>query len=215
MSPKRLITPSKTPAHMKNLGTMDRLLRVILAEICILVAFFWVAEEWQIPLYLIAGVMLLQAGTATCGIYTLLGWKNCEIVRRKDRNLKTAFVVVALVLAVAGSYASAVLTKSIFLEDLGNVNESYSSAMHSMDLGRRENVAMNYGKLESAFGAFSKKYSKYRPLTVKLDGNFALEMNNISAAITGSKEDLLQGNLTRGREELKKAGPTIQKMLDR
>ena len=111
---------------MKNLGTMDRLLRVILAEICILVAFFWVAEEWQIPLYLIAGVMLLQAGTATCSIYTLLGWNRCEIVRRKDKNLMTAFVVVALVLAVAGSYASAVLTKNIFLEDLGGVNESYA-----------------------------------------------------------------------------------------
>ncbi|MDQ1262555.1 MAG: hypothetical protein QG575_1736, partial [Euryarchaeota archaeon] len=39
---------------MKNLGTMDRLLRVILAEICILVAFFWATEVWQIPLYLIA-----------------------------------------------------------------------------------------------------------------------------------------------------------------
>ena len=58
---------------MKNLGTMDRLLRVILAEVCILVAFFWVAEEWQIPLYLIAAVMLFQAATATCGIYRYAG----------------------------------------------------------------------------------------------------------------------------------------------
>ncbi|MCX6673922.1 MAG: DUF2892 domain-containing protein [Methanothrix sp.] len=200
---------------MKNLGTFDRLLRVILAEICILVAFFWVTEAWQIPLYLIAGVMLLQAGTATCGIYSLLGWKNCEIVRRKDKNLKTVFVVVALLLAVAGSYASAVLTKSIFLEDLGIVNESYNQALHPLDQGQRDNATMRYGNLESAFAAFSKKYSKYRPLTIKFDGNFTLEMNNISAAISGSKEDILQGNLTRGQEELKKAGPDIKKMLDR
>jgi hypothetical protein len=200
---------------MKNLGTMDRLLRVILAEICIIVAFFWVTEAWQIPLYLIAGVMLLQAGTATCSVYTLLGWNRCEIVRRKDKNLMTAFVVVALVLAVAGSYASAVLTKNIFLEDLGSVNESYNQALHSLDQGGRENATMQYGKLESAFAAFSKKYSKYRPLTIKFDGNFTLEMNNISAAISGSKEDILQGNLTRGQEELKKAEPDIKKMLDR
>ena len=200
---------------MKNLGTMDRLLRVILAEICIIVAFFWVTEVWQIPLYLIAGVMLLQAGTATCSVYTLLGWNRCEIVRRKDKNLMTAFVVVALVLAVAGSYASAVLTKNIFLEDLGSVNESYNQALHSQAQGGRENATMQYGKLESAFAAFSKKYNKYRPLTIKFDGNFTLEMNNISAAISGSKEDILQGNLTRGQEELKKAEPDIQKMLDR
>ena len=200
---------------MKNLGTMDRLLRVILAEICIIVAFFWVTEAWQIPLYLIAGVMLLQAGTATCSVYTLLGWNRCEIVRRKDKNIMTAFVVVALVLAVAGSYASAVLTKNTFMEDLGSVNESYNQALHSLDQGGREDATTQYGKLESAFAAFSKKYSKYRPLTIKFDGNFTLEMNNISAAISGSKEDILQGNLTRGQEELKKAEPDIQKMLDR
>jgi hypothetical protein len=200
---------------MKNLGIMDRLLRVILAEICILVAFFWVTTEWQIPLYLIAGVMLLQAGTATCSIYTLLGWKNCEIVRRKDKNLKTAFVVAALLLAAAGSYASAVLTKDIFLEDFGIVNESYNQALHSLDLGGRDNATMRYGELESAFAAFSKKYSKYKPLTIKFDGNFTIEMNNISAAISQSKEDILQGNLTRGQEELKKAGPDMQKMRDR
>jgi ABC-type Na+ efflux pump permease subunit len=200
---------------MKNLGTMDRLLRVILAEICILVAFFWVAEEWQIPLYLIAGVMLLQAVTATCSIFTILGWNRCEIVQRRDKNLMTAFIVVALLLAVVGSYASIVLTKSIFLEDLGVVNESYNQALHSMDRGESEKAAADYGNLESAFGAFSKKYSKYRPLTVKFDGNFTLEMNNISAAISGSKEDILQGNLTRGSEELKKAQLDIKKMQDR
>ena len=200
---------------MKNLGIMDRLLRVILAEICILEAFFWVTTEWQIPLYLIAGVMLLQAATATCSIYNLLGWNRCEIVRRKDKNLMTAFVVVALLLAVAGSYASAVLTKDIFLEDLGIVNESYNQALHSLDQGRSDSATMRYGELESAFAAFSKKYSKYKPLTIKFDGNFTIEMNNISAAISSSREDILQGNLTRGQEELNKAGPDMQKMRDR
>ena len=200
---------------MKNLGTMDRLLRVILAEICIIVAFFWVTEAWQIPLYLIAGVMLLQAGTATCSVYTLLGWNRCEIVRRKDKNLMTAFVVVALVLAVAGSYASAVLTRNIFMEDLGIVNESYVLALQSSGQGQIENATLQYGKLESAFAVFQGKYSKYRPLTVKFDGNFTAQMNNISAAISGSKEDILRGNLTRGQEELKKAEPDIKKMQDR
>jgi len=200
---------------MKNLGTIDRLLRVILAEICILVAFFWVSAEWQIPLYLIAGVMLLQAGTASCSVYSLLGWNRCEIVQRKDKNLMTGFVVVALLLAVAGSYASAMLTKSIFLEDLGTVNESYNQALHSLDQGGRENASMRYGNLESAFEAFSKKYSKYRPLTIKFDGNFTIELNNISAAISGSKKDILQGNLTRGLNELKTAEPDIKRMQDR
>jgi len=200
---------------MKNLGTMDRLLRVILAEICILVAFFWATEVWQIPLYLIAGVMLLQAGTASCSVYNLLGWNRCDIVRRKDKNIKTAFVVIVLLLAVVGSFASSFLTKDIFLEDLGSVNESYTVALASTGQEGPGNATVQYEKLESSFTAFQDKYSKYRPMTVKFDGNFTFQMNNISAAIAGSKEDLLQGNLTSAHDELKKVGPIIEKMQDR
>ena len=200
---------------MKNLGTMDRLLRVIVAEVCVLIAFFWVADEWQIPLYLFAAFMLLQAATATCSINTLLGRNNCEIVKRRDKNRMTVFVVAALLLAGVGSYASAVITRNILLEDAQFVNASYSMTMQSLGEGDRENATMQYGMLESNFGNFSKKYSKYRPLAVKFDGNFAGEMNNISAAISGSAEDIRQGDLVRGREKLSTARPDIQRMLDR
>ena len=200
---------------MKNLGTMDRLLRVILAELCILVAFFWVAEEWQIPLYLIAAVMLFQAVTATCGIYRILGWNSCEVVKRRDKNMMTVFVIVALLLAGAGSYGSFVITRNTFLSDAESVNASYSITMQSLGEGNRENALNQYGKLESTFANFSKKYSKYKPLTVKFDGNFTGEMNNVSSAISGSGEDIRLGDLVRGREKLMKAGPEIRKIMDR
>jgi len=200
---------------MKNLGTMDRLLRVILAEVCVLIAIFWVADEWQIPLYLIAAVMLLQAATATCSINTLLGWNSCEIVRRRNKNLMTVFVVTALLLAVVGSYASAAITRSIFLGDAESVNTSYTMTMQSLGEGDRENATMQYGMLESSFGNFSNKYSKYRPMAVKFDGNFTGYMNNISTAISGSGEEIRQGDLVRGRERLSQAGPEMQRILDR
>ncbi len=200
---------------MKNLGTNDRLLRVILAEVCILVAFFWVAEEWQIPLYLIAAVMLLQAATATCSVNTILGRNSCEIVKRRDKNLMTVFVVSTLLLAGAGSYGSAVITRNIFLGDAEFVNASYSTTMQSLDEGNQENALMQFEKLDSAFGNFSEKYSNYRPLAVKFDGNFTGEMNNVSAAISGTGEDILQGDLVRGQERLMSAGPDIRRILDR
>jgi hypothetical protein len=200
---------------MKNLGTSDRLLRVIVAELCILIAFFWAAEEWQIPLYLIAAIMLLQAATRTCGLYTLLGWNSCEIVKRKGRNVTAIFVVTALSLAVVGSYTSAILTKSIFLEDAKAANESLTLALQYSGNGNRENAMEQFIKLESASESFQEKYSKYKPLTVKFDGNFTAQMNNISAAISGSRQDFFKGNLSRGHEELIKARPFIQKMLKR
>jgi hypothetical protein len=200
---------------MKNLGTRDRFLRVILAEVCILIAFFWVGDEWQIPIYLIAAVLLLQAATATCSINTLLGWNSCETVKRRNNNLMAVFVVTALLLAVAGSYGSAVITRNVFLGDAESVNASYSMTMQSLDQGNRENATMQYGMLESSFGNFSKKYSKYRPLTIKYDGNFTGDMNNISTAISGSGEEIRQEDLVRARERLSQAGPKMQRMLDR
>jgi len=197
---------------VKNLGTVDRLLRVILAELIILVAFFWVGTEWQIPLYLIAALLLFQAATSTCGLYSLLGKNSCELVKRKDRKLMTAAVAAVMVLAVAGSYASIVLTKNIFLEDLEKVKVPYSWALQYSGQGQRQEAVEQYEKLGSAFGAFQEKYSQYRPLVVKFDGNFTDEMNNISAAIAGTKEDIHQGNLTRAHEELQKAEPLLQKM---
>jgi len=100
---------------MKNLGTSDRLIRVIIAEACILAAFFWAAENLQLLLLLAAAVMMIPVIKGNCGLYEMLGWSSCEIVKRKDKNIKTTFVVVALLLAVVGSFASAVLTKNIFL----------------------------------------------------------------------------------------------------
>jgi hypothetical protein len=127
----------------------------------------------------------------------------------------TIFIVTALVLAVVGSYASAVMTKNIFLEDLGDMSEPYSLVLQYSGEGDRENATEEFGKLESTFGNFQQKYSKYRPLTIKFEGNFTAQMNNISEAISSSKDDIYQGNLSLGREELEKVEPTIQKMLKR
>jgi len=197
---------------VKNLGTVDRLLRVILAELLILVALFWVGTEWQIPLYLIAVLLLFQAATSTCGLYSLLGWNSCELVKRKDKKLMAAAVVAILVLAVAGSYASMALTKNIFLNDLGKVNEPYSLALQYSGQGKRQEAVEQYEMLGNAFGAFQKKYSKYRPLGVNFDGNFADEMNNISEAISVTKEYIYQGNLALAHEELQKAEPILQRI---
>ncbi len=200
---------------MKNLGTTDRLVRVIIAEACIIAAFFWAAENLQLLLVLAAAVMMIPVVKGNCGLYEMLGWNSCEIVKRKEKKIKTAFVVAALLLAVVGSFASAVLTKNIFMEDLESVDEAYTLALQATSQDETGNSTMQQEKLERAFAAFQYKYSSYRPLTVKYDANFTAQMNNISTAIAGSKEDILQGNLTSAHEELKKVGPIIEKMQDR
>lgn len=197
---------------MKNLGTVDRLLRVILAEICILTAFFWVAQEWQIPLYLVGALVLFQAATGRCGLYGMLGWNSCEKVKRKDGNMMAAFIIVALAVAIVGGYASVVITKNIFMEDLGRVLEPYSLTLQSLSQGQGEKAIEEHWRLENAWQAFEEKYSRYRPFAVRFDDGFTPAMQNITTAISRSGEAARQGNLAGAHDELQKAGPDFQKL---
>ncbi|HQQ37181.1 MAG TPA: DUF2892 domain-containing protein, partial [Methanothrix sp.] len=110
---------------MKNLGSLDRMIRVIIAEAFLLVALFWVREDLQLPLILATAVILIPVISGSCGLYELLGWSSCEMIKRKNDGLKTALVLAAILLAVVGGFASHIYTKNILLEDLEEVNESY------------------------------------------------------------------------------------------
>ena len=195
---------------VKNLGTFDRFLRIILAELCILIAFFWAAQEWQIPLYLAGGLVLVQAATGRCGLYGMLGWNSCEKIKRKDKNLIAAFIVIALAVAVLGSYSSTVVTKNIFLEDLGKVKEPYSLAIRSLSEGEGEKAMMELGLMENSWSAFQEKYSVYRPFAVRVNGKSVPAMQNITTAISRSGEEIHKGNLSGARDELHKAEQSFQ-----
>lgn len=198
---------------MKNLGTLDRMVRVIIAEACLLAAIFWVGEDLKLALYLAAGVILIPVIKGSCGLYELLGYNSCEIIKRNDKSIKTAFVVAAVLLAVVGGLASAIITKNIFIDDLQRVNESYAMALKSTSEGS-ENSSMNIDMLETTFADFTEKYSRYRPPAIKLDENFTSQANEVSSAISTSREAILRGDSATALDELKRAGPIIQTMLE-
>ncbi|MHC1686226.1 MAG: DUF2892 domain-containing protein [Methanothrix sp.] len=202
-----------TSMSVKNLGTLDRLFRVILAEICLIIAFFWVAVDWQIPLYLITLVMLFQAATGNCGLYNMLGWNSCEVIKRKDKNLKAAFVAVALLLAAAGIYASITLTANAFHEDVRQVDEPYLLALNYSGQGDLNAARLQHADLMKAYGLFQNKYSQYQPFVLRSNGNFTSEMKEVSSAITSSRECLNRSDLACARQELAKAEPILQNWM--
>jgi hypothetical protein len=69
----------------RNVGQLDRLLRVPLGVSAVLLAG-WILFTYPIttgmfvllPLSLLAAVLLISAKTGTCGIYKLLGINTCE-----------------------------------------------------------------------------------------------------------------------------------------
>ena len=197
---------------MKNLGSLDRMIRLIVAEVCLIAALFWAGEELQLPLILAAAVILIPAITGSCGLYELLGWNSCEMIKRKNDRLKRALVLAAILLAVMGSFASHLYTKDILLQDLEEVNETYNIARQSL-IGDDANSSADIDSLERKFAAFAAKYSKYKPLVVRMDGNFSSQIDEISADIYRSKLSALQGDAASSRMELEPAGEIIRAMI--
>ncbi|HQE97420.1 MAG TPA: hypothetical protein PKY20_04395 [Methanothrix sp.] len=59
----------------------------------------------------------------------------------------------------------------------------------------------------------NQKYSKYKPLVVRMDGNFSSQIDEISADIYRSKQSALQGDAASSRMELEPAGEIIRAMI--
>jgi hypothetical protein len=200
---------------MKNVGTFDRLLRALLAEISLLTGFFWVGGAWQLVLYLLALVLLVQAATGICGLYGLLGVNTCERIKRKSSPMVAGSLILLLVVAVAGSYASAALTKKILMDDLEGVKEPYNLALLETGLERRNESVYQYDRLAEALKAFDSKYSEYRPLAIKFDRGFSGDMQNASAIVASVRDDVHLGNMTEAHRRLQDAGPVIHRMVER
>ncbi len=199
---------------MKNVGTLDRLLRVILAEACALAAFFWLGKDWQIVFYLLTAVLLVQAATGVCGFYNFLKWNTCGNIRRKDKNLIPIAIVAMIVVAVAGSYGSTVLTRDIFKNDLSMVMDPYNLTIQYTGQDMQQESVQQFDQLESAFAAFEEKYRDYRPWAVKFDDQFTGDLQNLSAIISGAGEDIHQGSLKTAHDKLQRAVPVFQSMLE-
>ena len=134
------------------------------------------------------------------------------MIKRKNDGLKTALVLAAILLAVVGGFASHIYTKNILLEDLEEVNESYNIARQSL-LADGINSSAEIDKLESSFAAFTAKYSSYRPLVVRMDGNFSSRNAEILAAISRSKEAGMEGDAPISQKQLEGAGDIISAMI--
>jgi hypothetical protein len=200
---------------VKNLGTIDRIMRVFLAELCILIAFFWRTSEWQILLYLVAVVLLVQAATGVCGLYNLLRWNTCEMVKRKNKNLTAIVLVLAVIIAAIGGYASAVLTRNIFIQDLQSFQEPYSQTMSGLEKGEKADAFASWDRMNSSFSSFERKYSNYRPVAVRFDGQLSGDLQNITYLLRGSKEEISQGNLSQAERGLLKVEAIIEGMKAR
>lgn len=200
----------------KNENFLDRLIRIILAEVLFIAALFWFGGVGQIIFYVVAAIMLITAGTGFCGLYKLFGIDTNKIeIRNNSKILTGGFIIVFLIIAVAGSYYSNFFTKKFFLEDYNRMNNYYKQTLFYTGQGKRSESMDNYAKLVTEYSVFSNTYQTYHPYVIARDGQFNADLIKASDIILGLKDTVNSGDLKLAHAEFEKVRPIFQNILKR
>lgn len=199
---------------VKNEGALDRILRVLVAELLYITAFFWLGGVWAVIVYVLASILLFTAITGFCGLYLI--FKISTVNEFKFSRGQTIVLVVAmLVVAVVGGYTSDFFTKKFFLEDFNKMNDSYKQTLFYTGQNKRPEALENYNKLVTAYPIFLNKYSNYHPFVFKFDDRFNNDILEVSNLIMALNEQIYTGDLPEVHKKLEFVRPIFQDILKR
>ncbi len=68
---------------VKNIGKIDRVIRVIIGVICLIITWYLPTGWFKIILAIIGLLILFQAVIGWCGLYALLGKSTCSVNLKK------------------------------------------------------------------------------------------------------------------------------------
>ena len=200
---------------IKNEGLIDRLIRFLLAEILVILAWFWLAGAIQIIAYALAAVMFLTASLGFCGLYQILG---INTNKKKIGKSKVVIIIASLVfvaVAMAGIYYSLFFTKKIFLEDYNRMNNYYKQTLFNTGQDKRSESITNYDLLVREYSVFSKKYTAYHPQVIASDKNFNDDLAKVEVLIGGLKDKVYTGDLKSAHTDFEAVRPIFQDILKR
>ncbi|MCX6793388.1 MAG: DUF2892 domain-containing protein [Candidatus Falkowbacteria bacterium] len=200
----------------KNENSLDRLLRIFLSEILLLLAFFWVGGVWQIIFYILGAILLFTAVTGFCAIYKIFKINTFkQFIKPLNKKLIYSIVVILIALPLAGSYYSNFFTKKIFLEDYNRMNNYYKQTLFYTGQNKKTESADNYEKLAIEYKKFNDKYLSYHPYVIKNDANFNNDLIIVSEKVINAKDKIYNGDLTLLHKDLEEIRPIFQDILKR
>ncbi|MHB8903538.1 MAG: YgaP family membrane protein [Patescibacteria group bacterium] len=199
----------------KNEGALDRLLRVALAEIFFILAWFWFGGVTQIVLYVLSLMMVVTAGMGFCGVYKIFGYSTNKNEKKLSKIVMVVFAIIFLLVAIGGAYASSFFSKKFFIEDFNAMNNNYKQTLYYTGQDNRAESTANYEKLVSSFSVFQKKYNTYKPVAIRSDLKFNSDLEKVGQLITNSKDEIYNGDLKTLHYKLESIRLSFQEILKR
>ncbi len=200
----------------KNENTIDRLIRMILASIFFILAFYWSYGVLQIILYTLSLVMLVTAISGFCALYKIL---NINTIKETNtptlKIIPIPLTVIFFVIIVVGSYFSNFFTKKFFIEDYNKMNQYYKQTLFYTGQDKRVEALDNYNKLVVEYSIFESKYIKYHPYAISKDKEFNNDLIKVSDLIINLKDKVNTGDLKSAHTDFEQVRPIFQDILKR
>lgn len=195
-----------------NEGTIDRVLRIFIGSISLIIGYFWLGGIVKIVALVIGIVMTLTGLVGFCGIYTLL---KINTYNKSFNNLSLKLVLLFLVLVTTGSLVSIKITKNKFLEDINRMNGYYKQTLFLTGQNKRDEAKINYDQWVSGYQNFENKYESYRPYVLKNDKNLSGDLAKVKAIMDDSKNGVYEGDLPATHKKLEEIRPIFQEIFKR
>ena len=197
----------------KNLGTIDRLLRIILAEIFLLAALYWLAYPWVWVAYVLAFCLFLMALLGYSPIYRF--GKINTVGSNPSRPVSAIIWFIIFLLPVGGGLGSNWLVKQIFFRDASRLNEVYERILHETASGRRDQSVKDYKEWLRTFVSFGIKYRYYQPLFVRSDKVFLPSIVEVADITDSISRDVYHGSLQEAHDQLESIAPLVSGFISR
>jgi hypothetical protein len=200
-----------------NVGTTDRIIRIIIGATAIVAGYFWLSGFSQILAYVAGVITLLTGMIAFCGLYTICNTSTCQVKPAKISTGKSTALLFVLFIVIFGieSFASTVITRKKFLEDFNHMNGFYKQTLFLTGQSNRSEAIKQYDLLVVAYTDFREKYSAYKPYVIKHDVAFDQDIEKISNIISSIKDGVYTGDLPMTHKKLEEIRPIFQEMFKR
>ncbi|MCL4299854.1 MAG: DUF2892 domain-containing protein [Anaerolineae bacterium] len=201
---------------LRNEGSLDRAIRLILAVVFFQLAFFWLGGIGQIVFYALAAVLLITAIAGFCPLYKILGISTLRAGAKPLGKISlTVAGLIVVVILIAGSYASDFFSRKFFLDDFNRMNNYYKQTLFTTGQQDREKAVENYERLIAEYAAFQVKYSSYHPYALKGDAQFNSDLQQVQAVISGVADQVHSGDLSQAHVALEQVRPVFQDIFKR
>jgi hypothetical protein len=202
-----------------NTSFNDRIIRLLLAIIFFLIAFFWVSGALEFLFYFFGVVILITSFTGVCRIYRFLGISSCKNekfnIQKVKKSKKYLWVIIILLLIFLGSYFSIFFTDKIFLKDFEKFNSAYKQALVYSEQNDHAKAIDYYSVFKLNFDSFKDKYSNYKPYSIRWDRQFGYDIIKINMIIGDVDKTIDSSNLTIANQQLKEIDPILKNMIKR